>query len=70
MTTVLETSIYYLQRFYLSREEKFENYGQSLVPVMVPVTEPGTGSGAEFSYGRVLIETTCCSLLLFRELHI
>ena len=41
--TVLENFIYYLQRFYLSREEKCENYGQSQVPVLVSVTEPGTG---------------------------
>ena len=46
LTAVLETLIYYLQRFYLSpREEKCENCVQSLVPVLVPVTEPGTGSG-------------------------
>ena len=47
-------------------EEKFEYYGQSLVLVLVlvqlqslvPVTEPGTGSGngAKFSSGLVLVE--------------
>ena len=51
LATVLETLIYYLQRFYLLfKEEKCENYGhapilQALVTVPVPVTGTGTGSG-------------------------
>ena len=74
LTTVLETLIYCLQRFYLLREEKCANYGQSLVPV--PVTESGTGTGlywcsgsgtgAKFSSGRVLV----CTTLSFPELII
>ena len=40
--------IYYVQRCYLPRERKCENYGrtpilQALATVPVPVTEPGTG---------------------------
>ena len=50
LATVLETLIYYLQRFnLLFKEEKCEMYGhtpilQSLSTVPVPVTEPGTGT--------------------------
>ena len=51
LATVLETLIYYLQRFtYLSREEKCENHGhtsisQPLATVPVPMAESSTGSG-------------------------
>ena len=61
LTTVLESMIYFLQRFYLLvKEEKCDNYGRTInlqTLALVPATEPGTGSGTgtKFSSDRVLV---------------
>ena len=63
MVIVLETLVYYLQRFtyFLGAKimvilpfyrlwRRFRFWWQSLVPVSVPVTEPGSGSGTGFHW--------------------